>query len=143
MQSTEAAVEEFFHAYEHNSDVGNIPELLTQFGDSFLAAGPDGAQCVRGEDFARVLPKRKQFFDGLGCRTTELIGLQQTPLDDRHVVAQTTWRMTFARADGSQDPVEVVSTFLVDAGPGGCRILVYLAHQDIMGILRNRGILKE
>jgi hypothetical protein len=37
-------------------------------------------------------------------------------------------------------PVEVESTYLVDAGAEPYRFLVYLAHQDIMERLKELGI---
>ena len=100
MQPSNDAIETFFREFEQRSDRGDIPALLPQFADTFMAAGPQGAQCIRSADFALALPKRKQFFDSLGCRSTALVSLDYNRLDVRYVLAKTRWRMTFAHEDG-------------------------------------------
>jgi hypothetical protein len=47
--------------------------------------------------------------------------------------------MTFARPDLPEEQVAVDSTFLIDTVSQ--QILVYLAHQDIFALLRQRGIM--
>ena len=59
MHELEMQVEQFFRAYERASNAGDVPAMLPQFADAFLAAGPQGAACVRAEDFAKILPKRQ------------------------------------------------------------------------------------
>jgi hypothetical protein len=136
--STEVA--RFFQTYELLISNDDIPALVSLFEDVFLAAGPQGAKSVRAEDFALALPKRKQLFDKLGCQSTVLISLHETALDGRYTLAKTKWRMTFHQPTGNQEVV-VDSTFLLDMGRRDPKILLYLASQDIMEILKDRGIL--
>jgi hypothetical protein len=133
-------VARFFKIYELLISNDDISALVSLFEDVFLAAGPQGAQCVRAEDFALALPKRKQLFDKLGCQSTALVSLQETALDDRYALAKTKWRMTFHQPSGNQE-VLVDSTFLLNMGRPDPKILLYLATQDIMQILKDRGIL--
>jgi hypothetical protein len=106
-----------------------------------MAASPQGTQAVRATDFALALPKRKQLFDQLGCRSTELLSLRETPLDARYVMAATQWRMTFARDKHDPEEVVVDSVYIVDTGADAFKIVFYLANQDIMQILKQRGIM--
>jgi len=140
METTKTAVEHFLHEYERHTDEGNVPELIACFADFFLAGGPQGGQPVRASDFALALPKKIQMFEKMGCRHTELIGLEETRLDPRYISARTRWRLTFERPDNAPLPLEVESTYLVDTGTEPFRFLVYLAHNDIMEILKEHGI---
>jgi hypothetical protein len=143
MNQNETAIGRFFQLYVQKSSADNFPALVSQFADPFFSADPHGTHCVRVDDFAAALPKRKLLFDRLGCKPAVLISLHETQLDARYVLAKTTWRFDFARAD-SPEPEQVLadSTFLVDTGGEEFKIAMYMAHQDIMQVLRNRGILK-
>lgn len=138
---TVTAIELFFQTYEQHINSGNIPALVAQFADVFLAAGPQGAQPVRVSDFAVALPERKQLFDSLGCRSTSLVSLDPVALDGRYTLARTRWRMVFDHAQGALTEVFADSTFIVDCSGGGLRIVFYLSHQDIMAVLKERGIM--
>ena len=140
MDQSPSDVARFFHAYELHINNDNIPALISLFEDVFVVTGPQGTQCVRAQDFALALPKRKQLFDKLGCQSTALVSLHETALGDRYALAKTEWRMTFHQPSGNQE-VLVDSTYLVDKGRPDPKILLYLAHQDIMQILKDRGIL--
>jgi hypothetical protein len=140
----ETAVGRFFHLYAQKSSENDIPALVSQFTDPFISADPQGTHCVRVEDFAAALPRRKLLFDRLGSRPAVLTSLHETPLDARYVLAKTTWRFEFARENsGESEKVLADSTFLVDTGEEEFKIVMYMAHQDIMQVLRDRGILRD
>jgi hypothetical protein len=130
----------FFDSFARQSSSDNLQAQLVQFADTFLAAGPQGAKCVSSADFALALPKRKQLFDSLGCQSTTLVSLEETPLDARYVLARTKWQMTFSRPNADAEQVVADSTFIVDTAADEFRIVLYLANQDIMKVLKDRGI---
>ncbi len=138
MSTTTQSLAGFFATFQRNSDCGTEAETTAQFADTFLAGGPDGAKPVPVALFGPALTKRKELFNKLGCRSTELVSLDQTALDNRYALARTRWRMTFSRPDLPEQQFEVASTFLLDTQTQ--KILVYLAHQDILTVLRERGI---
>ena len=70
MQESIDAIEEFFRAFESNASSHDTAAQVSHFADVFMAANPQGAQVVRAGDFALALPRKKQLFDKLGCRTT-------------------------------------------------------------------------
>jgi hypothetical protein len=140
MNANKTPIEVFFDSYAHHTDKGNVQEIVACFADVFLAAGPQGAQPVRASDFALVVPKRIKLFESLGCRRTELISRDATWIDTRYVSVRTGWRLTFERPGAEASPIIVESTFLIDAGVEPFRILLYMAHADIMEVLKQRGI---
>jgi len=130
MENVSRRMEQFLEDFERSRAAG--AEAAALYAETFLAGGPEGARCIRAEDFARALPLRKQMFERAGCRRTELAGAVETPLDERYSMARTRWRMGFARAGWAEEVVEVESTFLVDFGGEAPRILAYLSHQDAL-----------
>ena len=104
------AMERFFHTFESNTMRDNVDAVVSQFADVFMAANPQGAQAVRAADFALALPKKKQLFDRLGCRSTELVSLTEQRLDTRYVMATTQWKMTFEQPQRPNDQVVVESS---------------------------------
>jgi len=147
MIKTETPVARFLALYARETAEDNLPAVVSHFADTFLFAGPSGAQPVRASDFAAAMPKRKALFDQLGSQPTELTAVQETPLDSRYVLARTTWRFSFAHPAKPPQQFETESTFLVDTGlpntpESDFKFLLYLPHHDIMQIVRDRGILQ-
>lgn len=140
MEIQKPSVTVFIESYAQHSAAGNFPALVAQFAETFLVAGPSGAQCVRADDFARVLPRRVELFDSLGCQSAELIETRETWLDARYAIARTMWRFTFRRADEAMEIVDSESIFMIDAGCDPYRILLYLTPRDILETLRQHGI---
>ena len=138
MPYTPETVEQFFQTYARHSDSGDIPALVACFAHTFLTAGPQGAQLTCASDFALALPKRKQLFDAIGCQSSTLVSVRQVPLDERYLLARTRWRLTFSRPRPLD--IDVDSDFLIDTGGDQFKILLYLANQDIMAVLRDHGI---
>lgn len=130
----------FLETFQHANALGSASSAAL-FADTFLAGGPDGAKPVSAAAFAPALDKRKQLFDSLGSRPAELVSVDEILLDTRYTLARTCWRMAFLRPDHPAEEVFVNSTFLLDLETQ--RILVYLAHQDIFDVLRQRGILPD
>ena len=131
MQTSISAVEQFLRASEQSAAAGDFAASAAQFADVFLTAGPQGALCVRVEDFARALPRRKQLFQELGCTSSQLVHVEERRLGERYCLAHTQWRIV-------RPPEEfcVESTFLVDTGVHPFKIVLYVPHQDIFSILK-------
>jgi hypothetical protein len=144
---TQTPVSRFFALYARETAEDNLPAIVSHFADSFLFAGPSGAQPVRASDFAAAMPKRKALFEQLGSQPTQLTAIHETPLDSRYVLVCTTWRFSFLRDNTPAQQFDTESTFLIDTSLPGTnesefKVLLYLPHQDIMQLLRDRGILQ-
>ena len=137
------AIERFFRTFESNTSSDDVDATVSQFADVFMAAGPQGTQAVRAPDFALALPKRKEWFQGLGHKSTQLISLHEKRLDARYVLAGTQWKMTFAPREGRPQEVFLDSVYIVDTGgesAAATKIVFYLANQDLVQVLKDRGI---
>lgn len=141
MENLSTSVEAFLRHFERNNSKSDFSEALAQFADPFMVAGPQGAQCVRVSDFARALPKRKQLFESYGCQPMQLISADTHALGDRYAIAHTRWKMDFANSD--REAMVVESTFVLDTAEERFRIVLYLAHQDIVAMLQERAMAKE
>lgn len=141
--NVDTPIQRFFQTFSELSSSGDIPAIVAQFADPFLAAGPQGAKCVRAADFAPALPGRKQFFDNLGCQSTSLVSVEEIPLDARYVLAKTRWRMVIAPQQGESQEIFGDTAYLVDAGEKDFKILLYLASHDFMEELKQRGIQRQ
>jgi hypothetical protein len=143
MPSESAAIAHFFQIFEANSNSPEIAAMVSHFADLFMVANPAGATAVRASDFALALPRRKRLFDSLGCRSTNLVSLDQTPLSERFTMAATRWRMTFACSDGEERDALAESVFILDSGAEAPKIVFYLSKQDHLEMLRKAGVLKD
>lgn len=131
MENISGRMAQFLESFERSRAAG-AEAAAALYAETFLAGGPEGARCIRAEDFVGALARRKEMFKRAGCRRTELAGVVETALDERYSMARTRWRMGFERAGRAEDVVEVESTFLVDFGSAEPRILAYLAHNDAL-----------
>ena len=141
MDHSGSAIEHFLRTFESNSTSGNVADTVVMFADVFMAASPQGTQAVRASDFALAVPKRKQLFDSLGLQSTTLVSLREDRLDARYIMASTRWRMSFSGEKGEPQDVLADSVYIVDTGAETLKIVFYLAHQDIMQTLKERGIM--
>jgi hypothetical protein len=135
-----SALESFFQDFEHNSNLSETGTVISQFAETFLVAGPQGAQIVPAQAFALALPRRKKQFTEMGCQSTVLISLRETRLGNHYVMAETEWQMTFARGERSPEEIRVASIFIVYTGDEQPKIVFYLPQQDAMALLKNRGM---
>lgn len=140
---TSSSLQQFFRTYAAYAASARVPEVVAHFADTFLAGGPQGARCVRSADFALALPKRYEMFEKWGCRSTELLSVTELELDSRYVLARTKWRMAFAHGDAGGVDVEADSDFVIDTGTEPWKIIFYLANQDLVEVLKKRGIAPE
>src|SRR5438552_8591431 len=140
MQQPSNAIEQFFRTFESNASSDNVEAVISQFADVFMAANPQGTQAVRASDFALALPRKKQYIDSLGCNSTQLVSLRETRLDARYTMASTQWKMTFTLPETEPEDVVVDSAFIIDTGGDAAKIVFYLANQDLVQVLKERGI---
>lgn len=142
MEDTRTSVEDFIRHFERNNK-SDISDTVSQFADVFMAAGPQGAQCVKASDFALALPKRKLLFASFGCDGMNLVRVDAHALGNRYAMAHTRWKILFTEDTPSAPDVLVDSTFVLDKAEGGFRVVLYLAHQDVMAILKERAARKS
>jgi hypothetical protein len=130
------AIETFFSDFEKYSNQNDADRLASQYSDTFMTADSSGTRVVQATDLRAFIPKRKQLFASIGYRSTTLVSIQQTKLDDRYVLVRTEWRWQFDR-----DQITLPSTHIVQVSGETLKIVFYLNHENIMTVLRDRGLL--
>jgi hypothetical protein len=135
MPFTPQALDQFMTTYERNTASDDPADVVAQFADTFLAAGPDGSVLVSTTAFAQKLPMRKQHFENAGLRSTQLIARRDTLIGERYVLVDTQWQMDFAPAGKPAVTLTPQSSFLIDMGTPEPKILAYLSHQDIFKLI--------
>ena len=143
MENQLRSVETFLREYERNVVAGNMPALLAQFADPFLAAVPQGTKMVTATEHSRGLPARRQFFDRIGCKSSSLADVHTIPLSSRYTLALTKWRLSFAEALNTPQEILVDSAFIVDVGGTELKIILYLAADDMIALAKERGIVRD
>jgi hypothetical protein len=131
-------VEEFFRAYEGFANRGDGEEEASgQFAEVFMAADSGGGRMVQAAALAKVIAAKRKMFEGIGSHRTRLISLDERPLGDWYMSVDTDWVMEFETGK----EIELRSTFILFRSKDGLKIVFYLPHQDLVGVLRERGIL--
>ena len=125
-------VKMFFDAYEENSNTPGPEHIASQYGDTFMFAGPQGVQSVKKEDFLRVLPKREGFFKAAGLIDSRIQSLEEIRLDDHYVMVKVFWAMSFEKRTGEPIEVDLATTYMLYQGDAEFQIVFQLDHQDFM-----------
>ena len=130
MTGVRPEVREFFRHYQSAGDALDTEALANSFCGVFLSLDPNSATAVSPQALLAALPRRKQLFEAIGSDGLELADISETPLDDRHTLVRTSWRLRM-RDEAPRDPVFLLSTFILRKEDGAWRIVLYLNHQDL------------
>lgn len=141
MKKFDKEIEDFLKRYEVNANVGRAEETVEQFADVFMAADPSGARAVPSSVLLMAIPQRRKLFESVGSSVTTLASVEQTRLDDRYALLKTEWLVKFDRGSGRSEDLTLRSTFVLYRSDDGIKIVLYLHHQDLMSVLRERGLL--
>ncbi|HEU0174884.1 MAG TPA: DUF4440 domain-containing protein [Blastocatellia bacterium] len=145
MKQVSDVVRKFFEDYERNvnaSDSEDGLELIaSRYSDSFMFAGPQGAQTVKKGDFLKALPKRRWFFKTVGLTSSTIQSLEETRLDDNYVMVKAYWNMRFEK--GAEQPIvaETSATYILCQEESSLQIVFQLDHQDLMQRAHDLGLL--
>lgn len=141
MEGVSPAVKRFFDEYERNMATNNLASLAAQYGDTFMFAGPQGAQAVKKEDFLRVLPKRDEVFKAIGLQSSQIISLYEAHLDERYIQVKVGWKMRFVKNPDRHIESENRATYILFRQEDTLKIVFQLDHQDLMKRVQELGLL--
>ncbi|MET9019148.1 nuclear transport factor 2 family protein [Actinopolymorpha sp. NPDC004070] len=127
------ALEEEFRQFFERFDTSGADV----FHEQFLSLDPARAAVVTRDQLRAVLPRRAQMFGSVGATGTRLRDLDARPLDELHALVETHWDVDFA--DENAEPLTLHATYLLRRTDDGWSVVVYLNHQDIGGVIANRG----
>jgi hypothetical protein len=141
MEDLSEEVRVFLEEFEANANVGSPEEVVTQFADVIMVADPSGARAVPSSVLLMAIPQRRKLFESVGRSITTLASVKETRLDDRYVLLKTEWLVKFGRGDGRGEELILRSTFVLSRSDDGLKVVFYLSHEDLMSVLRGKGLL--
>ena len=116
------SIRDFFARFEALSAAGDASGLAGLHAATFLACNPGGSQIVPATTLQQIVPTRKQWLASLGCRSTRLMSVTETPWDERFISVRTEWQWEFQPDAKPAVAVMLASTLLCWNAPGpGCR----------------------
>jgi hypothetical protein len=130
MTSVRPDVRDFFRRYQSAGDGLDSEALASLFSGVFMSLDTNSATAVSPQALLAALPRRKQLFEAIGSDGLELTDISEMPLDDRHTLVRTSWRLRM-RNQAPRDPLFLLSTFILRREDGAWRIVLYLNHQDL------------
>ncbi|WUJ67696.1 hypothetical protein OG809_21565 [Kribbella soli] len=121
-------VAEFFDRFATASDGAG-------FHSTLLTLDPVSVTPVTREQVVASLPRRKEFFAGLGITGMTLDSLDESPVDDQHTLVRSTWRLERTPSSSVPEGTIFTSTYLLRKVDGEWQIVVYLNHQDLRTLI--------
>ena len=133
-------VKAFFNQYERNIGGSDPAVIAAQYGESFVFAGPHGTQAVKRDDFVKVLPKRQGFFKSVGLRSSTVVALEETSVDDCCVLVKAQWRLRFEPTARPASDIDVSAMYLLQQEPDGLRIVFQRDYDDLTKRVQELGL---
>ena len=134
------SIRDLFARFEALSAAGDASGLAGLHAATFLACNPGGSQIVPATALQQIVPTRKQWLASLGCQSTRLMSVTETPWDERFISVRTEWQWEFQPDAKPAVAVMLASTYLVERTQDRLQIIAYVAHGDLATALRERGI---
>ncbi len=134
-------ISRFFERYEQGANSFDPDVVCPQYTAEFLAAGPWGVACGRNDDALRqAMVQRKALFEQIGFRRARVLGVDETPLDQRYTLARVQWRMTFEQQPGCPVDVEFAITYVLFDDDSGPKAAFWITHEDETDAMRRAGL---
>lgn len=135
-------IEQFFARYEQGANSFDPDIVTSKFSDCFMGADPNGVVCIQNDDaFRNAIPQRQAFFQQIGFKSARVLGLSETPLDERYTMAKVHWHMVFEKQRGHPlDFKFFITYFLFDPGTGP-EVVFYISHDDEQKVMRDAGLI--
>jgi len=140
MSTENPEVRSFFARYEAANASFDVEQIAACYADVFMFGGPDGVQCVKKEDFLKVLPRRKEFFRSRGLVSSTVDSLAATTLDSKYTLVRVVWKMRFERTAG--DPIGSLNaaSYMLSRSNDRFQIVFQIDHQDLTKRLQELGL---
>jgi len=134
------SVQAFFEEYERAISSSDASKIAALYADVFLFGGPQGVQCVKKEDFLKVLPRRKEYFSSIGLQGSKVTSVDQVSLDSKYLLAKTGWKMTFSHSTDVNKEIEASASYVLEHKDGRLAIVFQIDHQDLAAKVKESGL---
>ena len=141
MNTITPVIKEFFDRYARSRSVQDIDLIASQYPDSFMTAGPSGAQVAQKSAVLAGFPKGQEFLKSLGHESTEVLSLNETRIDEHYLLVRALFVWRFRRASMPPREAKVDSTFILYIDRGAPKIVFQHEHEDFQQVLRASGVL--
>jgi len=141
MNSVTPAIKEFFDLYARSRSAQDIDLIVSQYPDSFMTAGPSGAQVAQKAAVLGTFPKGQEFLKSLGHESTEVLSLSETRIDEHYLLVRALFVWRFRRAPMPAREAKVDSTFILYIDEGSPQIVFQHEHETFQQVLRASGVL--
>lgn len=135
-------IQEFFARYEAAANSFDPDLMVSLYTAEFMAGDPKGVSCGRNDEGLRdAFIQRREFFQKIGFRRTEILNVDATPLDERYTMAKVHWHMSFEKQPGHPlDFKFFITYFLYDPGSGP-KAAFWISHDDEQRVMREASLL--
>jgi hypothetical protein len=127
--------------YARSRSVHDIEGIAFQYPDSFMVAGPNGAQVAQKSAVLAAFPKGQDFLKSLGHESTEVLSLNETGIDEHYLLVRASFVWRFRRGSTPPKEAKVDSTFILYIDKGAAKIVFQQEHEDFQQVLRASGVL--
>jgi hypothetical protein len=140
MTKENVEVEPFFSGYETANRAFDLEQIAACYADVFMFGGPEGAQCVKKEDFLKVLPRRKEFFRSLGLVSSNIHSLEATALDSKYTLVKVIWNMRFEGSASEPKYSKNAASYVLSRTDDRFQIIFQIDHQDLRKRVEELGV---
>jgi len=141
MNAASNVTRDFFRQYERSRNTFDTDLIDSQYPESFMQAGPDGARVAEKARVLAGVAKGKEWLRTLGHTSTTLVSLEELTLDEHYAVVRARFVWHFKQQSAQAVDVDVDSTFILYTKDGAPTIVFQHEHEDFQQALRAHGVL--
>ena len=124
-------IQQFFQAFQNANDNLEFETIGLCYAENFLFGQPQGSQTIKKEDFLRVLPKRKEVVQKMGQKSSRIVALKESKIDENYIQVEIKWEMTYERERKLTNDFNSATYILYRKGDT-FQIIVQIDHQDLV-----------
>ena len=132
MSNDKVEVNSFFSGYETANATFDVEHIAACYADIFMFGGPGGVQCVKKEDFLKVLPRRKEFFRSRGLVSSNIDSLEASTLDTKYTLVKVIWNMRFDGSAREPKYSKNAASYVLSRTDNRFQIIFQIDHQDLV-----------
>jgi hypothetical protein len=141
MTRATTVVQEFFDQYAHSRSTLDLDLIASQYSDSFMMAGSNGARAVEKPMLLGAFTSGQAVLKASGYKSTTVLSLDEIRLDEHYVLVRAQFAWRFEKASAPPIDVKIASTFVLYSNSGVLRIVFQHEHEDFQQALRASGVL--
>ena len=140
MSNENTELKSFFTRYEAANAMFDVEQIAACYAEVFMFGGPEGVQCVKKEDFLKVLPRRKEFFRSRGLVSSNIDSLAASTLDSNYTLVKVVWTMRFDRSASEPIYIQNTASYILSGANDRFQIVFQIDHQDLTKRVQELGL---